>query len=92
MGNLKKDKSCITCGNKFRKLYNQECYLCHIKNKAKMGTRRPVNLNEALNKIYTCRVLGSKSKKHGYTLRDMISIPPILAGLKVKLVPIKKND
>jgi hypothetical protein len=55
-----------------------------------MGARRPLNLDEALNKIYTCRVLGNKSKKHGYALRGLISVPPVLAGFKVKLVPIKK--
>jgi hypothetical protein len=87
MGKLKKDKTCVSCRNKFRKLYNQRCYHCSLKEIHRLPNRRSSTIEEALNKIYTIHVYGKK----GCRPKANIYVPPILAGLKVKLVPIKKN-
>lgn len=60
---------------------------CHVRNKTKMGSGRPMNLQESLNRVYTIHVYGKK----GNSPKAVISVPPVLAGFKVKLVPIKKN-
>ena len=87
MGKLKKDKTCINCKNKFRKLYNQRCYHCYLKVIQRLPNRRATTIEEALDKIYTIHVYGKKGNRP----KGNIYVPPCLSGLRVKLVPVKKN-